>query len=79
MARIRHAITRRSALVTAILVALFVASAVRVTYAMSCGCSGAACGGCSISYTGCTWCSTDCGNCMVFGTEDCTIGWQCPD
>jgi hypothetical protein len=60
-----------------ILAALCIAGSVKTALAMDCGCSGSACGGCSITYQNCTSCTKNCSECAVFGTEDCEIGWQC--
>lgn len=59
--------------------ALAIAFPPGVAYAMSCGCSGSACGGCTIYVTGaqCS-CSTDCENCAIFHNSECTTGWECP-
>jgi hypothetical protein len=50
-----------------------------VAYAQSCGCSGSACGGCTITVSGtnCS-CSVSCDECIIFSSGDCTTGWQCP-
>jgi hypothetical protein len=59
--------------------ALGMAYPAAVTYASSCGCSGSACGGCTITVSGpnCS-CSPSCEECIIFSAGDCTTGWQCP-
>lgn len=51
-----------------------------VAYAMSCGCSGSACGGCTITVSGSNCqCSQHCDpDCYILSSGDCTTGWECP-
>lgn len=51
-----------------------------VVYAQSCGCSGSACGGCTIQVSGsnCS-CSPACDpDCIIFSSGECTTSWECP-
>ena len=59
--------------------ALGIAYPASVAYAQSCGCSGSACGGCTITVSGpnCT-CTPHCDECYILSGGDCTTGWQCP-
>jgi hypothetical protein len=77
MMALRQALVRTQLSVLGIFVAVFVAASVKTVLAQDCGCSGSACGGCSISYQNCTFCGKNCSQCEVWGSEDCEIGWEC--
>lgn len=76
---LRVAVARYRLPLLGLFVASLIAGSVRLAYAMQCGCSGPACGGCTIKFTNCTYCDSECSTCSIWGTEDCNVGWQCPD